>query len=150
MGHAIPSHLVICKDEMFESADVEFFQKRLWDMFPYKFNRQLSLPQINRIRWHMFPEIRIQTQPDMFDDSKDMDIPDMLRVMDIQQEQLARSLGEGHRVIHGVAGSGKTLIFGYRAEHLAMMCKRPHSGPLLQHNIGRQTLLGYGRKRSGG
>lgn len=125
MGHAIPSHLVICKDEMFESADVETFQKRLWDMFPYQFNRQLSLPQIDRIRWHMFPEIRIQAQPDMFDDSKDMDIPDMLRVMDIQQEQLARSLGEGHRVIHGVAGSGKTLILGYRAEHLAMVCKRP-------------------------
>src|SRR5690606_29930963 len=56
---------------------------------------------------------------------KEVDIPDMLRVMDIQQEQLARSLGEGHRVIHGVAGSGKTLILGYRAEHLAKVCKRP-------------------------
>src|SRR5690606_15706546 len=31
----------------------------------------------------------------------------------------ARSLGEGHRVIHGVAGSGKTMLLGYRAEHLA-------------------------------
>jgi len=40
-------------------------------------------------------------------------------VMDIQQEQLARSLGDGHRVIHGVAGSGKTMILGYRAEYLA-------------------------------
>ena len=39
--------------------------------------------------------------------------------MDLQQEQLARSLGDGHRVIHGVAGSGKTLILGYRAEQLA-------------------------------
>jgi superfamily I DNA/RNA helicase len=45
--------------------------------------------------------------------------------MDIQQEQLARSLGDGHRVIHGVAGSGKTLILGYRAEHLAQVCTRP-------------------------
>jgi len=39
--------------------------------------------------------------------------------MDLQQEQLARSLGEGHRVIHGVAGSGKTMILSYRAEYLA-------------------------------
>jgi superfamily I DNA and RNA helicase len=39
--------------------------------------------------------------------------------MDLQQEQLARSLGDGHRVIHGVAGSGKTMILGYRAEYLA-------------------------------
>jgi superfamily I DNA/RNA helicase len=44
-----------------------------------------------------------------------------MRVMDLQQEQLARSLGEGHRVIHGVAGSGKTMILGYRAEHLAKL-----------------------------
>jgi superfamily I DNA/RNA helicase len=28
-------------------------------------------------------------------------------------------------VIHGVAGSGKTLILGYRAEHLARVCARP-------------------------
>jgi len=42
--------------------------------------------------------------------------------MDLQQEQLARSLGEGHRVIHGVAGSGKTMILGYRAEYLAKAC----------------------------
>src|SRR5574343_241806 len=40
-------------------------------------------------------------------------------VMDLQQEQLARSLGDGHRVLHGVAGSGKTMLLGYRAEHLA-------------------------------
>ena len=30
-------------------------------------------------------------------------VPDIVRVMDLQQEQLARSMGEGHRVIHGVA-----------------------------------------------
>ena len=48
-----------------------------------------------------------------------------MRVMDLQQEQLARSIGQGHRVIHGVAGSGKTLILGYRAEHLAKACTRP-------------------------
>ena len=40
-------------------------------------------------------------------------VPDIVRVMDLQQEQLARSMGEGHRVIHGVAGSGKTMILGY-------------------------------------
>ena len=38
--------------------------------------------------------------------------------MDLNQEQAARSLGEGHRVIHGVAGSGKTMILIFRAQHL--------------------------------
>ena len=37
--------------------------------------------------------------------------------MDLQQGKLARSLGDGHRVIHGVAGSGKNMILGYRAEY---------------------------------
>jgi len=46
-------------------------------------------------------------QTDLF--AADEPPPDFVRVMDLQQEQLARSLGEGHRVIHGVASSGKTL-----------------------------------------
>jgi superfamily I DNA and RNA helicase len=41
-------------------------------------------------------------------------VPDIVRVMDLQQEQLARSMGEGHRVIHVVAGSGKTMAGGCR------------------------------------
>lgn len=127
MGNTIPSHMVICKDEMLPSIDAEDFQKRLWDMFPLKIPRKLTLPQIDRIRWHMFPEIRIHTQTDLFDTSvrDTFEIPDIVRVMDLQQEQLARSMGEGHRVIHGVAGSGKTLILAYRAEHLAQVCQRP-------------------------
>jgi hypothetical protein len=44
---------------------------------------------------------------------------DVIRVMDRQQEALAKSLGGGHRVIRGVAGSGKTLILVFRARLLA-------------------------------
>jgi superfamily I DNA/RNA helicase len=49
----------------------------------------------------------------------------MLRIMDLQQEQLARGLGDGHRVVHGVAGSGKTMILGYRCLHLAKQMQQP-------------------------
>jgi superfamily I DNA/RNA helicase len=45
--------------------------------------------------------------------------------MDVEQERLARSLGEGHRVIHGVAGSGKTMILAYRCVHLAKLMSKP-------------------------
>jgi hypothetical protein len=123
----MPGHLVICQDEMTESVDAEAFQARLWGMFPIKFKMQLSLPQVDRVRWHMFPEVRIGAQADLFDEAgqTSTEIPDLIRVMDLQQEQLARSLGEGHRIIHGVAGSGKTLILGYRAEYLAKLCQRP-------------------------
>jgi prolyl-tRNA editing enzyme YbaK/EbsC (Cys-tRNA(Pro) deacylase) len=45
--------------------------------------------------------------------------------MDLKQEQLARSMGEGHRIIHGVAGSGKTMILGYRINYLAQALQKP-------------------------
>jgi hypothetical protein len=54
MGEVLPSHLVICQDEMTESADMEAFQKRLWDMFPIKFKMKLTLTQIDRIRGTCF------------------------------------------------------------------------------------------------
>lgn len=120
LGQAIEPHYAICSDEMPESVGEEEFQKRLWQMFPHAFGGVLSLPQLDRVRWIMFPEVRVQTQGMLFDeDAADADLPDVMRVMDLQQEQLARSLGDGHRVIHGVAGSGKTMILGYRAEFLA-------------------------------
>jgi superfamily I DNA and RNA helicase len=111
-------HRVVCADEMTETVEAEAFQRRLWGMFPTMMRGALMLPQIDRVRWNLFPEVRIPPQPDLFGSDPD-EVPDLVRVMDLQQEQLARSLGDGHRVIHGVAGSGKTLILGYRAEHLA-------------------------------
>lgn len=126
LGEVIPENRVICGDEMTDTVDAEAFQERLWNMFPVRFNRVLTLPQINRIRWHLFPEIRLGEQRDLFaDDSAPLEIPDILKLMDLQQEQLARSLGDGHRVIHGVAGSGKTMILGYRAEYLAKVLEKP-------------------------
>jgi hypothetical protein len=117
---AIAPHYVICADEMLENVDAEAFQKRLWHMFPHHFGGVMSLPQLDRVRWIMFPEVRVQIQGSLFDDADgEADLPSIMRVMDLQQEQLARSLGDGHRVIHGVAGSGKTMILGYRAEYLA-------------------------------
>lgn len=120
LHHAIEPHRVICSDEMTESVEPEALQSRLWDMFPYLLGRPLSLPQIDRVRWILFPQVRIPEQAGLFDDTPaEAEVPDIVRVMDLQQEQLARSLGEGHRVVHGVAGSGKTMILGYRAELLA-------------------------------
>ncbi len=131
LGNAIEPHRVICQDEMLESAGAEELQSRLWDMFPYMMNGVMSLPQLDRVRWIMFPEVRVQTSGDLFNDSDEgAELPDIMRVMDLQQEQLARSLGDGHRVIHGVAGSGKTMILGYRAEYLAK-AHTPTSKPIL-------------------
>ncbi|HRH80141.1 MAG TPA: 3'-5' exonuclease [Thiobacillaceae bacterium] len=138
LGEVIEPHRALCQDEMTESVEAEALQRRLWEMFPLRFSGYLTLPQLDRIRWHLFPEIRLPAaRAGQFDEADTNSLPrseadlfadepaDLIRVLDLQQEQLARSLGEGHRVIHGVAGSGKTLILGYRAEHLARICTRP-------------------------
>lgn len=135
LGDILPEHLVLLRDDLQESVDREQFEQRLWAMFNVHTGQPLTLPQIDRIRWHLFPEIRVVSpmQPDLWvDDQAQVDtdsihraLPDLLRVMDLQQEQLARSLGDGHRVIHGVAGSGKTMILGYRCLHLARTMQQP-------------------------
>jgi hypothetical protein len=131
LGNTIEPQHAICQDEMLESADPEAFQQRLWNMFAYSFGGAISLPQLDRVRWNMFPQVRVPSQGALFDDSDSAaELPSIMRVMDLQQEQLARSLGDGHRVIHGVAGSGKTMILGYRAEHLAR-ASAPTAKPVL-------------------
>ena len=130
----LPDHLVLCKDEIPENIDPEDFQKKLWDMFNYNFKQKLSLPEIERIRWHLFPELRlsdaqgdllIERDEDGNEPASSTQVPDIIKVMDLQQEQLARNLGSGHRVIHGVAGSGKTMILGFRALQLAQVVSKP-------------------------
>ena len=128
LPEVIDPRFIVFKDDMADTVDSMAFQEQLWGMFPFNAKGMLTLPQIDRVRWHLFPEVRLPyKQVSLFDDQdhEPQTLPDIMRVLDLQQEQLARSLGEGHRVIHGVAGSGKTLILGYRAEHLAKACTRP-------------------------
>jgi superfamily I DNA/RNA helicase len=42
-----------------------------------------------------------------------------LAVLDLRQERNARAVGEGHRIVYGVAGSGKTVLLIARAKLLA-------------------------------
>lgn len=50
----LPDHLLLYRDDISETADPERFQEQLWNMFHYRFGGTLTLPQIDRIRWHLF------------------------------------------------------------------------------------------------
>lgn len=169
LGDVMEPLRVLCQDEMTEGVEAEALQSRLWDMFPYGQRGVMSLPMLERVRWILFPEVRVAVQGALWGEQAlpapsgvaagsvlqaghgeraestpsgatppmpeqagqpEADWPTLMRVMDIQQEQLARSLGDGHRVIHGVAGSGKTMILGYRAEILAKV-SGPGASPIL-------------------
>lgn len=47
-----------------------------------------------------------------------------VKALDREQEALAKTIGSGHRVIRGVAGSGKTVILVHRARLLAQIHPR--------------------------
>lgn len=57
-------------------------------------------------------------EPTLLDVSINDDV-DSVKVMDRRQERMAKDMGSGHRVIRGVAGSGKTVILLHRARMLA-------------------------------
>lgn len=125
------SNLVICQDEMYDRVDEVEFEERLWNLCAYQFGEPLTPAQIDRVRWHLGyidnPPRGNRSKPQDAETTnfESIQIPDIVRILDIQQEQLARSIGEGHRIIHGVAGSGKTLILVYRCLFLVKEISKP-------------------------
>ncbi len=128
LHEVFPPSRCIFRDEMAEKVDPDAFREQVWRMVSPRIGPALSLPQIDRVRARLFPEIRVAQMALPFDEPTASASPAddrMLAVLDIQQELLARSMGEGHRIVRGVAGSGKTLILAFRAEQIARAASRP-------------------------
>ncbi len=110
-------------DSEHESFSPEFLMEKLLSMFtmPFRLNEALTADEINRIRFHLFPEVRISAEigeRTPYQDQLLLSLHD-IKVMDLHQEKLAKQLGDKNRLIRGVAGSGKTLILASRAKILA-------------------------------
>lgn len=84
--------------------------------FKFRFD-PLGYNELKSLRFAIFPEVRVNVGQirQKLRTSKD---EDLLKTLDLQQEQTAKSLGEGHRVLKGVAGSGKSLVLACRAKYL--------------------------------
>lgn len=120
----------------------EQLAERLWDMCTLKFQASLTPALIDRVRWNLFPELRIAPSPSAgglpeLVPAPLADITDELKVFDLQQERVLRSIGPGQHVIHGVAGAGKTLMLAQCAARLAERAAKPVL--VLCHN---RSLLG--------
>lgn len=120
-----PPHLIWYKEDLMEGhLSREDFLAKLHGMLPYRFPVALNHAQMQQIRAHIYPEFIIGGQDELFHPDRN-DYAGTVKIMDIQQERIARELGGGHRVIHGVAGSGKTIILQHRACKLAAENKKP-------------------------
>jgi len=87
--------------------------------FPFE---PLTEDQIRTIKGVLYPSFVIREEPAKPDSWKQKSpVPQgakILKVLDHGQELEARRLGSGHRIISGIAGSGKTLILINRARWL--------------------------------
>lgn len=79
-----------------------------------KILRGIIQPDISIARISQAPAV---TQLQIFHSPAGSD--NRLNIMDRQQEAMAKSFGDGHRIIRGVAGSGKTLLLVYRVRLLS-------------------------------
>ncbi|WP_107724889.1 3'-5' exonuclease [Desmospora activa] len=97
-------------------------KQKLARMFTVSFTLEEPLTplDIQRIRFHLFPEVRIsgKSKKVQYQEYVLLSLDD-LQTMDLHQENLAKQIGDKHRLIRGVAGSGKTLILASRAALLA-------------------------------
>jgi hypothetical protein len=105
-----PAEVTITRDELvsWDALDAQSLLARLkacfdpWWPFP-----KMTPGQVDILRSVMHPEVVLR--------ASETD----LAVLDLRQERNARALGNGHRIVYGVAGSGKTVLLSARAKLLA-------------------------------
>ena len=135
-------HKVLLQDDLAEGQDPMAFQQKLWGMFMVQWQHQLTLPQMNIVRGILFPELRLGVQQSLpLACASRLVVQDVLQVMDLHQESVARGIGEGHRVIHGPAGSGKTMILVFRAAQLAPAARADKPVLVLCYNRDLATRM---------
>jgi hypothetical protein len=102
-----------------ENASQDKLRKTIMGFFdPWWPITPLTEEQVDVLRSIIHPEIvlsPLQSRSTSFEDS---DQCLELVVLDRKQENNARRIGEGHRIIYGVAGSGKTVILISRSKWL--------------------------------
>lgn len=109
-----PNMINLCFKETLSRNDQ--FEELISDIVPL--NLELTSDDFKLIRANIIPTCRLPT-PQQADLLEYFSFEDKVKILDNEQEKLARELGEGHRLIFGVAGSGKTVILIARARILA-------------------------------
>src|SRR5262249_6637246 len=109
-----PPDRVLCRDELAElegAGDREVI-RRLKRLFAHHFPFDpLTEDQVQTLKGVLHREVVVKRRPAPPPEAPGAPAPPpgavTLEVLDAQQEQAARSLGSGHHVLFGVAGSGK-------------------------------------------
>jgi hypothetical protein len=109
------------RDELvgLENATPEELRNTLMRFFnPFWEIDRFSSEQVDVLRSIIHPEIILSYVPSRVLTEEETDQCFDLVVLDRRQENNARRIGEGHRIIYGVAGSGKTVLLVSRSKWL--------------------------------
>ena len=109
------------RDELvdLENASADEIRNTLMRFFdPYWEITPFTPEQVDVLRSIIHPEIILSYLPSKSLTEKEAEKCFDLVVLDRRQENNARKIGEGHRIIYGVAGSGKTVLLIARAKWL--------------------------------
>ncbi|WP_375495895.1 DEAD/DEAH box helicase family protein [uncultured Nostoc sp.] len=126
----------IYRNELFYSQSIssDDLVNRLVKIFTNIFTfSHLTNEQIDTIKGILFPEIAIKLVPaSLHSVPNGIELKNesyVFKTLDHRQECIVRAIGDGHRIIYGVAGSGKTLIL---LSHAKLLVKQnPHQKILI-------------------
>ena len=118
------------------------FLDALKRMFVPQFSFQITGRELEHLKGVLFPVVRLEL-PDRGTGDKQEKEKRRLRVLDHNQEALARKIEGGHRVISGPSGCGKTLILVHRAALLQQYNPEIKNILFVCYNI---TLVNYIRR----
>lgn len=138
VSKTIDSKYILFKDEISEIGN-SLVGKALLDKIKTQFdpwwsNEELNVEELDSLRGILYPEITSK-QKEKGGGSKTI-------ILDETQEQVAKKIGDGHRIVRGVAGSGKSLVLCAKIKML--LKEKPNWNILLTcFNISLASQLKY-------
>ena len=107
-------------DDLHPQSDIhsdksgQLFYKTLQNMFKPRFQFDINHSELNYLKQMIFPVVKIEL-PQRDTNEQYLKQIRHLKVLDSNQELIARKFDGGHRIITGPSGCGKTLILVHKA-----------------------------------
>ena len=117
-----PSDKVVPRDVFLSWEDESVTTEKLVEILRSFFNpvwdfEPLTEEQVDKLRGILHPETAIPLKPAAIAQKSILKTrQSSIKQLDLKQEENARNIGRGHRLIYGVAGSGKTIILIAKAK----------------------------------
>ncbi len=120
LDQVIGADRVFFWDDLHPQSDIsrdpsgQCFSVALQQKYATSFHFNLTPEELQHLRQLLFPVIRIEL-PDRGPSAQRQKDKDRIKMLDHNQEAIARRIDGGHRIISGPSGSGKTLVLVHRA-----------------------------------